>query len=158
MNFQLTVNGKHVAAKSSRARCSSTSCASSSASPARTTGCDTGQCGACLVQVGGHAVKACLMLAAQADGAEVVTIEGLAPEGRLHPMQQAFLDHHGLQCGFCTPGMVMAAIELANTHGDLDEAAIRHGLEGNLCRCTGYHHIVELVTAGAKAMKTGARV
>ncbi|HEV2000540.1 MAG TPA: (2Fe-2S)-binding protein, partial [Xanthobacteraceae bacterium] len=121
-------------------------------------GCDTGQCGACLVQLGGRAVKACLMLAAQADGAEVVTIEGLARQGQLHPMQQAFRDHHGLQCGFCTPGMVMAAIEIVNAHRDLDEETIRHGLEGNLCRCTGYHNIVESVAAGAKAMKTGARI
>jgi len=158
MKIQLTVNGKKVAADVEPRTLLVTFIREKLGLTGTHNGCDTGQCGACLVQVGGHAVKACLMLAAQADSAEVMTIEGLAPAGGLHPMQQAFRDHHGLQCGFCTPGMVLAAIELVNAHRDLDEGTIRHGLEGNLCRCTGYHNIVESVAAGAKAMKTGARV
>lgn len=116
-------------------------------------GCDTGHCGACTVHLDGRAVKACTMLAAQAQGANIVTIEGLAPEGRLHPMQAAFREHHGVQCGFCTPGFVMNAIELVNQQPTLTEEAIRSGLDGNLCRCTGYHNIVKAVQAGAEAMK-----
>ena len=117
-------------------------------------GCDTSQCGACVVHVDGKAVKSCTMLAVQADGARVLTIEGLAPDGALHPMQEAFRENHGLQCGFCTPGMIMTAIDLVNLEGnDLDDHAIREGLEGNLCRCTGYHNIVKSIAAGAKAMK-----
>jgi carbon-monoxide dehydrogenase small subunit len=158
MNIQLTVNGKKVSKEVEPRTLLVTFLREQLGLTGTHNGCDTGQCGACLVQVGGHAVKACLMLAAQANGAEIVTIEGLAPAGGLHPMQQAFRDHHGLQCGFCTPGMVIAAIELANSHRDLDEETIRHGLEGNLCRCTGYHNIVESVAAGAKAMKIGAGV
>lgn len=121
-------------------------------------GCDTSQCGACVVHVNGKAVKSCTMLAVQADGARVLTIEGLAPEGVLHPMQEAFRRHHGLQCGFCTPGMIMTAIDLVNREGfDLDEKTIRDGLEGNLCRCTGYQNIVKSIAAGAKAMKDRKR-
>ena len=116
-------------------------------------GCDTSQCGACVVHVDGKSVKACTMLAVQADGSEVATIEGLAQNGSLHPMQAAFKEHHGLQCGFCTPGMVMSAIDLVNTKGEADEAEIREWLEGNICRCTGYHNIVKAIQAGAKAMK-----
>ena len=116
-------------------------------------GCDTSQCGACVVHVDGKSVKACTMLAAQADGSEVTTIEGLAQNGTLHPMQAAFREHHGLQCGFCTPGMVMSAIDLVNTKGEADETEIREWLEGNICRCTGYHNIVKAIQAGAKAMK-----
>jgi aerobic carbon-monoxide dehydrogenase small subunit len=116
-------------------------------------GCDTGQCGACTVHVNGRAVKACNILAAQAQGAEIVTIEGIGNNGELHPMQAAFRDHHGLQCGFCTPGMVMNAIELVKKHPNLSEEAVRAGLEGNFCRCTGYHNIVKAVIAGAAAMK-----
>ena len=116
-------------------------------------GCDTGHCGACTVHVGGRAVKSCNVLAAQMQGTEVVTIEGLAPDGTLHPMQAAFREHHGLQCGFCTPGFVMNAIELAKHHPNPSEETIRSGLDGNLCRCTGYHNIVKAVQAGAKAMK-----
>jgi carbon-monoxide dehydrogenase small subunit len=115
-------------------------------------GCDTSQCGACVVHVNGSAVKSCTALAVQAESAEVITIEGLAKNGELHPMQEAFRDNHGLQCGYCTPGMVMAAIDLANTNPNLDEATVRHELEGNICRCTGYHNIVKAVLAGAKAM------
>jgi carbon-monoxide dehydrogenase small subunit len=120
-------------------------------------GCDTSQCGACIVHVDGQAAKSCTMLALQADGTQVVTIEGIATDGKLHPMQEAFRENHGLQCGFCTPGMIMTAIDLVNREGpDLDERAIREGLEGNLCRCTGYHNIVKSIDAGARAMK-GAR-
>ena len=116
-------------------------------------GCDTSQCGACVVHVNGKSVKSCTMLAAQADGAEVTTIEGLASNGELHPMQAAFKEHHGLQCGFCTPGMVMSAVDLVNTKGQASETEIREWLEGNICRCTGYHNIVKAIQAGAKAME-----
>ena len=117
-------------------------------------GCDTSQCGACVVHVNGKAVKSCTMLAAQAEGATVTTIEGLANGAELHPVQAAFREHHGLQCGFCTPGMIMAAVDMIERHGaNLDEATIRHELEGNICRCTGYHNIVKAVQAGAAAMK-----
>jgi len=116
-------------------------------------GCDTGQCGACTVHVNGRAVKSCIVLAAQAQGAEVVTIEGIAAGGDLHPMQAAFRDHHGLQCGFCTPGIVMNAIDLVKEHPNPSEETVRAGLEGNFCRCTGYHNIVKAVLAGAAAMR-----
>jgi len=116
-------------------------------------GCDTSQCGACVIHVNGKSVKSCTMLAIQADGADVTTIEGLANEAGLHPMQQAFMDNHGLQCGFCTPGMVMSALDIVNRNGHgLDESTVRKELEGNICRCTGYHNIVKAVQAGAKAM------
>jgi carbon-monoxide dehydrogenase small subunit len=116
-------------------------------------GCDTAQCGACTVQVDGRAVKACNVLAAQVDGAKVVTIEGLAAaDGTLHPMQAAFKECHGLQCGFCTPGMVISAIDLVARHPHANEQTIREELEGNLCRCTGYHNIVRAVATGAAAM------
>jgi len=116
-------------------------------------GCDTSQCGACTVHLNGQAVKSCTMLAAQADGAEITTIEGLAPEGQLNPMQKAFNDHHGLQCGFCTPGMVMRAMTLIQENPNPTEADVRHGLEGNICRCTGYQNIVAAVLDGAKALR-----
>ncbi|MCC7483636.1 MAG: (2Fe-2S)-binding protein [Burkholderiales bacterium] len=116
-------------------------------------GCDTGQCGACTVHVEGRTVKSCNLLAVQAQGASVLTIEGLAPEGTLHPMQAAFREHHGLQCGFCTPGFVMSAIELAQRQPDASEETIRRELDGNICRCTGYHNIVKAVRAGAEAMR-----
>jgi aerobic carbon-monoxide dehydrogenase small subunit len=120
-------------------------------------GCDTSQCGACVVHVDGEAIKSCTALAANCDGAKVTTIEGLAQGGKLHPMQQAFQDNHGLQCGFCTPGMIMAAIDLVNREGpNLDEATVRHGLEGNICRCTGYHNIVKAVMQGAREMAASA--
>ena len=116
-------------------------------------GCDTSQCGACVVHVNGVSVKSCTMLAVQADGTDVTTIEGLASNGELHPMQQSFMDNHGLQCGFCTPGMVMSALDIVNRNGgDVDEATVREELEGNICRCTGYHNIVKAVQAGAKGM------
>lgn len=117
-------------------------------------GCDTGQCGACTVLVDGNAVKACTILAAQANGSKVTTIEGLATDGTLHPMQAAFKECHGLQCGFCTPGMVMSAIDLVARHPNADEATIRAELEGNLCRCTGYQNVVKAVQQGAAAMRS----
>ena len=113
-------------------------------------GCDTSNCGACTVHLDGVSVKSCTMLAVQADGHEVTTIEGIAPEGGLHPVQTAFHEAHALQCGFCTPGMIMETIDLLNEHPDPDEKTIREGLEGNLCRCTGYHNIVKAVQAAAK--------
>ena len=116
-------------------------------------GCDTSQCGACVVHIDGKAVKSCTTLAVQASGSSVTTIEGLANNGQLHPMQEAFRDNHGLQCGFCTPGMIMTAVDLVHRKGhDLSEHVIREELEGNLCRCTGYQNIVTSIAAGAKAM------
>ncbi|MEX1206435.1 MAG: (2Fe-2S)-binding protein [Dongiaceae bacterium] len=115
-------------------------------------GCDTSQCGACVVHVDGKSVKSCTLLAVQAEGAKVTTIEGLA-NGELHPMQAAFREHHGLQCGFCTPGMVMSAVDLVRHNADPNEHDVREWLEGNICRCTGYHNIVKAVQAGAKAMR-----
>jgi aerobic carbon-monoxide dehydrogenase small subunit len=117
-------------------------------------GCDTSQCGACVVHLDGKAVKSCTTLAVMADGHEVKTIEGLAADGApLHPMQEAFREHHGLQCGFCTPGMIMSAVDLVKEKGVPDEQTIRHWLEGNICRCTGYHNIVKAIAAGAEAMQ-----
>ena len=116
-------------------------------------GCDTSQCGSCVVHVDGKAVKSCTMLAAQASGSSVVTIEGLANGAELHPVQAAFKEHHGLQCGFCTPGMIMSAVDMINRHPEgLDEATVRAELEGNICRCTGYHNIVKAILAASAAM------
>jgi carbon-monoxide dehydrogenase small subunit len=112
-------------------------------------GCDTSSCGACTVHLNGEAVKSCTILAVQADGTKIVTIEGLSKNGVMHPMQQAFMENHGLQCGYCTPGMVMAAIGLLNENPNPTERDVRLGLEGNLCRCTGYHNIVKSVLAAA---------
>jgi aerobic carbon-monoxide dehydrogenase small subunit len=119
-------------------------------------GCDTSQCGACVVHVDGLSVKSCTMLAAQAEGASITTIEGLS-NGELHPMQVAFREHHGLQCGFCTPGMVMSAIDLVNQNPSPSEHDIRDWLDGNICRCTGYHNIVKAIKAGAEAMAAGGK-
>jgi carbon-monoxide dehydrogenase small subunit len=119
-------------------------------------GCDTSQCGACTVWVDGKSVKSCTMLAVEAEGAAVTSIEGLAKNGELHPMQAAFHTCHGLQCGFCTPGMVMSATELVTRNPNPSEEEVRHGLEGNLCRCTGYHNIVRAVLTAAESMRGGA--
>ncbi|MBI3918908.1 MAG: (2Fe-2S)-binding protein [Betaproteobacteria bacterium] len=117
-------------------------------------GCDTSQCGCCTVHLNGKGVKSCTVLAASCEGATVTTIEGLAPEGKLHPMQEAFREHHALQCGFCTPGMIMSAVDMVRRKGnELDEHTVREQLEGNICRCTGYHNIVKAIQAGAVAMK-----
>jgi carbon-monoxide dehydrogenase small subunit len=116
-------------------------------------GCDTSQCGACVVHVDGRSVKSCTMLAVQANGAKVTTVEGLATDGKLHPMQEAFRDNHGLQCGFCTPGMVMSALDLVQNNPNPSERDVREWLEGNICRCTGYHNIVKAIQAGAQAMR-----
>ena len=121
-------------------------------------GCDTSQCGACVVHLDGRAVKSCTVLAVACDGAKVTTIEGLAKDGTLHPMQEAFRQNHGLQCGFCTPGMIMTAIDIVHRKGhDLDDHTIREELDGNLCRCTGYQNIVLSIAAGAKAMANSDR-
>ena len=117
-------------------------------------GCDTSQCGACVVHVDGRSVKSCSMLALQAAGAEVTTIEGLAVEGELHPMQAAFREHHGLQCGFCTPGMIMSALDLVARNPDPNDQDVREWLDGNLCRCTGYQNIIRAIKAGAAALRT----
>ena len=116
-------------------------------------GCDTSQCGACVVHLNGESVKSCTVLAVQADGGDVLTIEGLAQDGQFHPVQEGFWEMHGLQCGYCTPGMIMAAVDIVHRKGPgLDERTIREELEGNLCRCTGYHNIVKAVAAGARDM------
>jgi carbon-monoxide dehydrogenase small subunit len=117
-------------------------------------GCDTSQCGACVVHVNGCSVKSCTLLAVQVEGADISTIESLAKNGRLHPMQQAFKTHHGLQCGFCTPGVIMSALDLIANNPDPSEMEIRNWLEGNLCRCTGYNNIVRAISAGAQAMRS----
>jgi carbon-monoxide dehydrogenase small subunit len=120
-------------------------------------GCDTTQCGCCIVHLDGHAIKSCTVFVAQLEGASVLTIEGLAGEdGRLHPMQEAFREHHGLQCGFCTPGMVMMGVDIARRHPHADEKTVRHELEGNLCRCTGYQGIVKAIMAASAATGEGA--
>ena len=121
-------------------------------------GCDTSQCGACIVHVDGNAIKACTALTVSLQGAKVTTIEGVATAGKLHPMQQAFQDNHGLQCGYCTPGMIMTALDMVNRLGhDLDDNTIRHELEGNICRCTGYHNIVKSIAQGAREMGAHTR-
>ena len=119
-------------------------------------GCDTSQCGACTIHVNGEAVKACTMFAVQADGSEITTIEGLANNGELHPVQKAFCENHGLQCGYCTPGMIMASVEMLKNNPNPTEEEIRHGLEGNFCRCTGYHNIVKSIKAAAVSTQGGA--
>ncbi|SFI92493.1 (2Fe-2S)-binding protein [Amycolatopsis sacchari] len=119
-------------------------------------GCDTSNCGACTVHLNGQSVKSCSVLAVQADGCEITTVEGLARDGQLHPVQQAFHDNHALQCGFCTPGMIMQSIDLLADNPDPDEKAVREGLEGNLCRCTGYQNIVRAVQDAARHMSPGA--
>ena len=120
-------------------------------------GCDTSQCGACVIHVDGRSIKSCSMLAVQAEGADVGTIEGVAQNGELHPMQEAFREHHGLQCGFCTPGMIMSALDLVKRNPEPSEKEIREWLEGNLCRCTGYQNIVRAIKAGAEARKASEK-
>jgi aerobic carbon-monoxide dehydrogenase small subunit len=119
-------------------------------------GCDTSNCGACTVHLNGQSVKSCSVLAVQADGGEVTTIEGIARDGQLHPVQEAFREHHALQCGYCTPGMIMQAIDLLGDNPDPDEREVREGIEGNLCRCTGYQNIVRAIQGAAQKMKPGA--
>ena len=121
-------------------------------------GCETSLCGACTVMVDGQAVKSCTLLAVQADGSKVTTIEGMAAGGKLHPVQEGFWEHHGLQCGYCTPGMIMTAAQILERNPDPSDEEIRHGLEGNLCRCTGYQHIVQAVQCAAKKMKSKTAV
>jgi aerobic carbon-monoxide dehydrogenase small subunit len=150
---ELTVNGKRVSAQVEARTLLVQMLREKLALTGTHVGCDTSQCGACVVHVDGKAVKSCTMLAVQANGASVTTIEGLAKGDTLHPMQEAFRDNHGLQCGFCTPGMVMSAIDLVKNNPSPSEEEIRDGLEGNICRCTGYHNIVKAVKAGAAAMK-----
>ena len=149
----LTVNGKVVSAEASADTLLVNFIRENLGITGTHVGCDTSQCGACVVMVNGDSVKSCTMLAVQAEGAEVTTVEGLASNGDLHPMQQAFHDNHALQCGYCTPGMLISSIDLVTKNPNATEAEIRHGLEGNLCRCTGYHNIVKAVQAGAAAMK-----
>ena len=149
----LTVNGKVVSAEASADTLFVNFIRENLGITGTHVGCDTSQCGACVVMVNGDSVKSCTMLAVQAEGAEVTTVEGLASNGDLHPMQQAFHDNHALQCGYCTPGMLISSIDLVTKNPNATEAEIRHGLEGNLCRCTGYHNIVKAIQAGAAAMK-----
>jgi len=153
ISVNLTVNGKAVTADVEPRTLLVTFLREHLALTGTHVGCDTAQCGACTVLLDGRAVKACNLLALQAQGAAVTTIEGLAPEGGLHPMQAAFRQHHGLQCGFCTPGMVMSAVELAGKGKDPGDDEIREALDGNLCRCTGYQNIVKAVKAGLAGMK-----
>jgi len=156
VNVSMTVNGKDVSAEVEDRTLLVTLLREHLALTGTHVGCDTSQCGACVVHVNGRSVKSCTMLAAQADGAEVTTIEGLASGGALHPMQEAFRDNHGLQCGFCTPGMVMSALDLVSNNPDPSDGEIREWLEGNLCRCTGYQNIVKSIKAGAAAMAGGS--
>lgn len=153
VNVALTVNGKAVSAEVDERTLLAQMLREHLNLTGTHVGCDTSQCGACVVHVNGRSVKSCTMLAAQANGAAVTTIEGVATNGALHPMQQAFKDNHGLQCGFCTPGMVMSALDLVQRNPDPSETEIRDWLEGNICRCTGYHNIVRSIKAGAAAMK-----
>jgi carbon-monoxide dehydrogenase small subunit len=157
VHVSMTVNGRHVSAEIDPRTLLVQFLRENLRLTGTHVGCDTSQCGACVVHVDGEAIKSCTTLAASCDGASVTTIEGLAQRGKLHPMQQAFQDNHGLQCGFCTPGMIMTSVDMVNRLGpDLDEATIRHGLEGNICRCTGYHNIVKSVAQGAREMGAAA--
>jgi len=151
-NVTITLNGKAVSADVPDNTLLVSFIRESMALTGTHVGCDTSQCGACIVHVNGESVKSCTMLAVAAEGADVTTIEGIGSAESLHPMQQAFHENHGLQCGFCTPGMVMSAIELVKKNPNPSEQEIREGLEGNICRCTGYHNIVKSVQAGAQMM------
>ncbi|MCH1474575.1 MAG: (2Fe-2S)-binding protein [Alphaproteobacteria bacterium] len=151
-NVNLTLNGKAVSADVPDNTLLVSFIRETMALTGTHVGCDTSQCGACVVHVNGESVKSCTMLAVAAEGAEITTIEGIGRAESLHPMQQAFHENHGLQCGFCTPGMVMSAIELVEKNPNPSEQDVREGLEGNICRCTGYHNIVKSVQAGAQKM------
>ena len=151
-NVNLTLNGKAVSADVPDNTLLVSFIRETMALTGTHVGCDTSQCGACVVHVNGESVKSCTILAVAAEGAEVTTIEGIGSAESLHPMQQAFHENHGLQCGFCTPGMVMSAIELVEKNPNPSEQDVREGLEGNICRCTGYHNIVKSVQAGAQKM------
>jgi aerobic carbon-monoxide dehydrogenase small subunit len=153
MSITLTVNAQEVTASVEANTLLATLLRESLGLTGTHIGCDTSQCGACAVLVDGRSVKSCTMLAAEAAGAAVVTIEGLARNGKLHPMQQAVHDNHGLQCGFCTPGMVMSAVDLVAVNADPSDAEIRSWLKGNICRCTGYQNIVKAIRAGAAALR-----
>ena len=152
MDITLTINGKEVKAEVKANTLLSTFIRENLNLTGTHIGCDTSQCGACAIHLNGDAVKSCAILAAQADGAEITTIEGIANGDELHPMQQAFHDNHGLQCGYCTPGMVMSSIKLVENNHNISEEEIRKGLEGNICRCTGYHNIVKSVKQAATVM------
>jgi len=153
VNVSMTVNGKSVSADVEDRTLLVTYLRENQRLTGTHVGCDTSQCGACVVHVNGKSIKSCTMLAIQAAGSDVQTIEGVANGDELHPMQEAFRDNHGLQCGFCTPGMVMSALDLVKTNPDPSETEVREWLEGNLCRCTGYHNIVKSIIAGAKSMR-----
>ena len=155
VNVSMTVNGKSVSAEVEDRTLLVTFIREHLGLTGTHVGCDTSQCGACVVHVDGTSVKSCTILAAQANGADVSTIEGVANGDELHAMQSAFRENHGLQCGFCTPGMIMSALDLVKTNPDPSEHEIREWLEGNLCRCTGYHNIVKSIKAGAAAMRGG---
>ena len=151
VNVSLTVNGKKVTGKAEPRTLLVQFLRETLGLTGTHVGCDTSQCGACVVHIDGMSVKSCTILAVQCEGKKVTTIEGLAKNGKLHPMQQAFHENHGLQCGFCTPGMIMSAIDLAKRNAKPSETEVREWLEGNICRCTGYHNIVKAIMAGAKA-------
>jgi carbon-monoxide dehydrogenase small subunit len=155
MNVSMTVNDKVVSADVEPRTLLSDFVRNNLSLTGTNIGCDTSQCGACTVHMDGIAVKSCTVLAVQADGSDITTIEGLASNGQLHPMQQAFWDAHGLQCGFCTPGMIMASVKIAEGNPGITDDDVRHGLEGNFCRCTGYENIVKAVKLGAAAMGGG---
>ena len=153
VNVSLTVNGKKVTGKAEPRTLLVQFLRETLGLTGTHVGCDTSQCGACVVHIDGVSVKSCTILAVQCEGKKVTTIEGLAKDGKLHPMQQAFHENHGLQCGFCTPGMIMSAVDLAKRNPKPSETEVREWLEGNICRCTGYHNIVKAIAAGARAMK-----
>ena len=155
VNVSMTVNGKAVSAEVEERTLLVTMLREHLGMTGTHVGCDTSQCGACVVHVNGQSIKSCTLLAVQANGAEVGTIEGVANGNDLHPMQAAFRENHGLQCGFCTPGVIMSALDLVKNNPDPSETEIREWLEGNLCRCTGYHNIVKSIKAGAVAMQGG---
>ena len=156
VKVSMTVNGKPVSAEVEERTLLVTYIRENLRLTGTHVGCDTAQCGACTIHMNGRAIKSCNIVAMQAEGADIMTIEGLAkPDGTLHPMQEAFREHHALQCGFCTPGMVMSAVDLCSRHPAPDETTVREQLEGNICRCTGYHNIVKAVAAGAAAMNEG---